>query len=57
MVYARSGSGTYHLKMNSYKCSGGNTPIIVASADADKLETSSEITAPTAEFVSAGATQ
>lgn len=32
MAYARSGSGTFNLKMNSYKCTGGNTPIIVASA-------------------------
>lgn len=31
MAYARNGSGTYNLKMNSYKCSGGDTPIIVAS--------------------------
>jgi len=31
MVYARSGSGTYNLRMNSYKCYG-NTPVIVASA-------------------------
>jgi len=31
MVYARSGSGTYNLRMNSYKCFG-DTPIIVASA-------------------------
>ena len=31
MIYSRSGSGTYNLRMNSYKCYG-NTPIIVASS-------------------------
>lgn len=31
MVYARSGSGTYNLRMNSYKCYG-EPPIIVASS-------------------------
>jgi len=30
MIYARSGGGTYNIRMNSYKCT--DTPIIVASA-------------------------
>jgi len=67
MVYARSGSGTYNLRMNSYKCFG-TTPIIVASApvyasaattstvsagSGSGLDTavSSSVAAPTAEFV------
>lgn len=32
MANARRGSGTYSLKMNSYKCTSGDTPIIVAAA-------------------------
>lgn len=68
MIYARSGSGTYNLRMNSYKCFG-DTPIIVASAPiyastaAAGYESagtgagvdtavSSSVAAPTAEFVS-----
>lgn len=66
MVYARSGSGTYHLKMNSYKCSNGDTPIIAAStgdetmmttmteavtADEEKYIVDTEITPPEAEFI------
>lgn len=68
MVYARSGSGTYNLRMNSYKCYG-DTPIIVASAPIYAASTSityasagtgsgsdtavtSSVAAPTAEFVS-----
>ncbi len=68
MVYARSGSGTYNLRMNSYKCYG-DTPIIVASApvyastasvdyssagsgSGADTAVSSSIAAPTAEFVS-----
>jgi len=67
MVYARSGSGNYNLKMNSYKCS--NTPIIVAStADAgttlnaasagtEDTGSGSEVSAPTADFVISGGSQ
>lgn len=58
MVYARSGSGTFNLQANSYKCSG-NTPIIAASAQTVRYSSvvedsgpGSEVTAPTAEFVS-----
>lgn len=67
MVYARSGSGTYNLRMNSYKCYG-EPPIIVASAPiyASTVTTgyesagtgagtdtavSSSVSAPSAEFV------
>jgi len=61
MVYARSGSGNYNLKMNSYKC-GGTTPIIVASAGmdatmstasaaSDDTGSGSEVSAPSAEIV------
>ena len=63
MVYARSGSGNYNLKMNSYKC-GGTTPIIVASAGmeaassmsaasaaSDDTGSGSEVSAPAADFV------
>ena len=46
MIYARSGSGTYNMKMNSYKCS--NTPVIVASAQSG---VGHEVPAPSAEFV------
>ena len=48
MVYARSGSGTYALKMNSYKCAG-DTPIIAASVG--NAGTQSQVQAPAAEFV------
>lgn len=65
MVYARSGSGTYNLKMNSYKCTveqqDKNTIIIPTSTHVTAAsETSngardtgseSEVTAPTAQFV------
>lgn len=64
MVYARSGSGTFNLKMNSYKCSGGDTPIIAASSGGtSQISASSqdastvsapEVPAPTAEFVQSG---
>ncbi|NLV28057.1 MAG: hypothetical protein GXY48_12985 [Methanomicrobiales archaeon] len=67
MVYARSGSGTYNLRMNSYKCFG-DTPIIVASAPVYASTSysgfesagsgtgydtavSSSVAAPTADFV------
>lgn len=55
MVYARSGSGNYNLKMNSYKC-GGSTPIIVASAGmdvtaSDDTGSGAEVSAPSADFV------
>ncbi|NLV28152.1 MAG: S8 family serine peptidase [Methanomicrobiales archaeon] len=55
MIHARQGSGTYTLKMNSYKCH--NTPIIIASADGVTQSVSQdagrgkEIPAPGAEFV------
>lgn len=63
MVYARSGSGNYNLKMNSYKCS--NTPIIVAaaapgslsSAAAEDTGSGSEVSAPTADIVISGGSQ
>lgn len=62
MIYARSGSGTFNLKMNSYKCIGGDTPIIAASVGADSVGSTasgdtqdtgagSEVSAPTAEFI------
>ncbi len=55
MLYARSGSGIYNLQMNSYKC-GGDTPIIIASADhgisTDGTdENIPSISVPSAEFV------
>lgn len=67
MVYARSGSGTYNLRMNSYKCYG-ETPIIVAAAPVyassgsydytsagtgtgTDTAVSSSVSAPEAEFV------
>ena len=67
MVYARSGSGSYNLRMNSYKCLG-DTPIIVASAPATVVSSSvafssagagsgldtsvtSTVAAPSAEFI------
>jgi hypothetical protein len=59
MVYARSGSGSYHLTMNSYKCFDDNTPIIMASAGMETMTTEgyqdagsgSEVSPPEAEFV------
>jgi hypothetical protein len=63
MVFARSGSGNFNLKMNSYKCTpGGDTPIIAAvsdannqvsgaSAGAEDTGSGSEVTAPSAEFI------
>jgi thermitase len=58
MVYARSGSGTYNLEANSYKCSG-NTPIIAASAQsvryssvAEDSGSGPEVPVPAAEYVS-----
>ncbi|MDD3574552.1 MAG: hypothetical protein PHD71_05900 [Methanospirillum sp.] len=67
MVYARSNSGSYNLRMNSYKCFG-DTPIIVASVPVVTTSSSvafssagtgsgadtavtSTIDAPVAEFV------
>jgi len=48
MIYARLGSGTYNLKMNSYKCSGNrqnvNNPPI-------KSEKATIVSAPGAKFV------
>lgn len=67
MVYARSGSGTYNLRMNSYKCYG-DSPVIVASAPivassygygatgsgttSTDTAMSNSVSAPSAEFVS-----
>jgi hypothetical protein len=59
MAYARSGSGTFTITMNSYKCTGDDTPIIAASADSVSLVSSegkeiepvNEVSAPDAEFV------
>ena len=69
MIYARSGSGSYNIRMNSYKCFQ-TTPIIVASAPitAASVEydfttagtgtgadtaVTSAVSAPSANFVSA----
>jgi hypothetical protein len=67
MAYARSGSGNYNLKMNSYKCSGGggSGPIIAASIDgapmtspsADDTGSGSEVSAPTADFISSSGSE
>ena len=58
MIHARAGSGTYNLKMNSYMCSSGDYPIIMAASgeNIQKSEVSqdsgfgSEVTSPTADF-------
>ncbi|PKL59709.1 MAG: hypothetical protein CVV33_06445 [Methanomicrobiales archaeon HGW-Methanomicrobiales-4] len=62
MVYARTGCGTFNLKMNSYKCTGWDTPIIMSSADvpvqasagAEDSGSGQEVTAPPAEYVLTG---
>ncbi|MFH0966544.1 MAG: hypothetical protein V1862_02510, partial [Methanobacteriota archaeon] len=54
MIYARSGSGTFTMNMKSYKCTGGDTPVIPMSVSAESAGDSSsgsEVTAPTAEFI------
>ncbi|HWQ67672.1 MAG TPA: S8 family peptidase, partial [Methanospirillum sp.] len=58
MIYARSGSGTYTMQTNSYKCSG-NTPITATSAQSVMYTSGAEgagagptISVPTAQFVS-----
>jgi len=59
MIHARAGSGTYNLKMNSYMCTSGDDPIIMASSDENiqKFEVSqdsgvgSEVSSPTADFI------
>jgi hypothetical protein len=59
MVYARSGSGTFDIKMNSYKCTSGNEPIIMAvsgvntqvSAASQDNGSESEVSPPTADFI------
>ncbi len=50
MVYARSGSGTFDLKMNSFKCTG-SSPIIASASSVQDMGSGSEVTPPTAEFV------
>ncbi|WP_319578301.1 hypothetical protein [uncultured Methanospirillum sp.] len=50
MVYARSGSGTFDLKMNSYKCSG-SAPIIASASSVQDMASEPEVSAPTAEVV------
>lgn len=66
MIFARSGSGNFNLKMNSYKCGtgGGDTPIVAASAGmesqmtgAEDTGSGSQVSAPSAEFVLSGGSQ
>jgi hypothetical protein len=64
MIYARSGSGNYYLKMNSYKCTNRDDTVIMASSsdvtlasaskDTDTME--SEVSSPAADFISPEAT-
>jgi len=59
MIYARTGSGNFHLKMNSYKCTSGDDPIIMASAggatmasaSADSTVLESDVSSPIADFI------
>lgn len=59
MIYASSGSATYHLKMNSYKCTSGSNPIAMSSPETSTMEANggqdtgsgSDISPPTADFV------
>jgi len=59
MVYARSGSGTFALKMNSYKCQSGDGPIPMAvsgvntqaSAVTQNNGPESEVSPPAADFI------
>jgi hypothetical protein len=63
MVYARSGSGTFNLKMNSYKCTGGGViPMMTSSTGvtamaaaesggAEDTGVGSEVSPPTADII------